>query len=69
MGIAWERRLASPLITGPDYGTRASTVLTVSAAGEVAMEERTRDAGGAVAGVVNYRFAAATSVASCSPVL
>jgi uncharacterized protein with NRDE domain len=57
VGIAWERRLASALITGEDYGTRASTVLVVSAQGEAALEERTRAADGAVAGHVAHRFA------------
>lgn len=56
VGIAWERRLASPLITGVDYGTRASTVLSVAASGAVAFEERTLDAGGAVTGVAMLRF-------------
>ena len=51
VGLDWERRLASALITGADYGTRASTVLTVAATGNATMEERTRDAGGAVAHV------------------
>jgi uncharacterized protein with NRDE domain len=54
--MEWERRLASPLITGVDYGTRASTVLSVGASGSVAFEERTRDAGGAVTGVATLRF-------------
>jgi uncharacterized protein with NRDE domain len=48
VGIAWERRLASPLITGADYGTRASTVVTVSSTGAVAFEERTLGADGKV---------------------
>ena len=69
VGIEWERRLASPLITGVDYGTRASTVVSVSAAGDVRFEERTRLADGAVDGVAAYRFALATSAASSSPVL
>jgi uncharacterized protein with NRDE domain len=56
VGIAWERRLASPLITGVDYGTRASTVLSVAASGAVVFEERTRDASGAVTGVATLRF-------------
>ena len=56
VGIDWERRLASALITGADYGTRASTVLSVAASGEVSMEERTLDAGGAVAHVAQQRF-------------
>ena len=47
VGIEWERRLASALIVGVDYGTRASTVLVHRASGEVTMEERSLDAGGA----------------------
>ena len=54
VGIAWERRLASALITGPDYGTRASTVLTVAASGEAKFEERTRTADGSVSGIVSF---------------
>ncbi len=56
VGIEWERRLASPLITGADYGTRASTVLTVGASGEAKFEERTRAADGSVSGVASHRF-------------
>ena len=50
VGIVWERRLASPLITGGDYGTRSSTVVTFSATGAVAFEERTLSPDGAVTG-------------------
>jgi len=39
VGIEWERRLSSALITGSDYGTRASTVLTIDAAGKARFEE------------------------------
>ena len=46
VGIAWERRLAHALITGEDYGTRASTVMTVSSAGAVHFAERSIDAFG-----------------------
>ena len=56
VGIEWERRLAASLITGPEYGTRASTVLTLSSSGEVTMEERTRGEKGEVQGVVHERF-------------
>ena len=56
VGIAWERRLASALITGADYGTRASTVLSVTTQGRVVVEERTRDAAGAVTGTVRESF-------------
>jgi len=48
VGLEWERRLASALITGADYGTRASTVLTVAASGEIRFEERTRGPDGEV---------------------
>ena len=59
VGIAWERRLASPLIVGPEYGTRASTVLSVAGDGRVRFEERTRGADGAVSTVVREEFARA----------
>ena len=48
IGITWERRLASPLITGVDYGTRCTTVVAFAADGGIAFEERTRGADGAV---------------------
>ena len=48
VGIAWERRLASPLITGADYGTRSSTVVTVAGDGTIRFEERTLAADGSV---------------------
>jgi uncharacterized protein with NRDE domain len=56
VGIEWERRLSSPLITGADYGTRASTVLTVAASGEAKLEERTRAADGSVSGIASVAF-------------
>ena len=56
VGIEWERRLASALITGADYGTRASTVVTLSAAGEIRFEERTRAPDGSEDGVVRHAF-------------
>ena len=48
VGLAWERRLSPALILGKEYGTRASTVLRRSAAGQVRFEERTRNATGTV---------------------
>ena len=57
VGIALERVLAAPLITGITYGTRASTVLKVSANGDVHFEERSRDGDGHVEGVATHRFA------------
>jgi uncharacterized protein with NRDE domain len=64
VGIAWERRLAAALITGQGYGTRASTVLAISASGDVAMEERTRAADGSVEDAVTHRFTIPVTVAS-----
>ena len=56
VGMAWERRLASALITGADYGTRCSTVATFGARGAVTFEERTRGADGAFTGKTSYAF-------------
>jgi len=56
VGLEWERRLASALITGPDYGTRASTVLTVAAGGEVRLEERTRGPDGGETARARHAF-------------
>ena len=57
--IEWERRLAAALITGEEYGTRCSTVMTWSRSGATAFEERTRGPDGGVASVVQHRFHAA----------
>ena len=62
VGVEWERRLAVPLIAGSDYGTRASTVVTVSAADEVFFEERTRTAEGGLGGIAMFRFGLRASV-------
>jgi uncharacterized protein with NRDE domain len=56
VGIDWERRLAAPLITGADYGTRASTVMSRSSDGAVRYEELTRAPDGAVRLRRNYEF-------------
>lgn len=63
VGMAWERRLASALITGEEYGTRVSTVLTVAAPGSVTFEERGRAADGFVTGVVLEEFTLPVAVA------
>jgi uncharacterized protein with NRDE domain len=57
VGIEWERRLSAALITGEDYGTRASTVIALSLEGETVFEERTRDAQGAVTNTARHVFA------------
>jgi uncharacterized protein with NRDE domain len=56
MSVEWERRLASPLITGADYGTRASTVVALARPGEARFEERTRDADGSVTHRAAFRL-------------
>jgi uncharacterized protein with NRDE domain len=40
VGLAWERTLAPAFIVGPDYGTRAATVLLVGRDGMVTFTER-----------------------------
>lgn len=54
--LEWERRLAAPLITGADYGTRASTVVSFSNDREVRFEERTLAADGSVSHRETFRF-------------
>lgn len=57
VSLDWERRLSSALITGDDYGTRASTVVALDADGAIAFEERTVGPDGAVTGTARHRFA------------
>ena len=55
VGLERERLLSPILITGPDYGTRASTVLRAGRNG-ARFEERTRDATGAVTSTAAFDF-------------
>ncbi len=55
VGPELERRLAPLFIAGEAYGTRASTVMTFSAGGEVSFVERGFDAGRAL-GERRFRF-------------
>jgi uncharacterized protein with NRDE domain len=63
VGVEWERRLGPALITGDDYGTRASTVLAVTAGGEAIFEERSIGADGAVTRTVSESFVVETATA------
>jgi uncharacterized protein with NRDE domain len=63
VGIEWERRLSAALITGADYGTRASTVVAMTSNGEVLFEERTRERDGAVTQTVREAFTIETIAA------
>lgn len=40
VGLEWERRLAPMFIVSPSYGTRASTILLISASGQATFAER-----------------------------
>jgi uncharacterized protein with NRDE domain len=65
VGLEWERRLSPALITGRDYGTRASTLLVIGSDASVHFEERTRDDEGGVTGT--RRFAFAIGAAASNP--
>jgi uncharacterized protein with NRDE domain len=55
--LDWERLLSSPFIVSPEYGTRSSTVLAMTRAGEVTLHERSFDAEGRPSAEVVERFA------------
>jgi uncharacterized protein with NRDE domain len=50
----WARKLSAPFVLDPTYGTRCSTVLTVSGDDSLAAVERRFDASGAVSGESEY---------------
>jgi uncharacterized protein with NRDE domain len=56
VGLEWERILSPALIVTEKYGTRCSTVLSISSRGEVMFEERSLDCNGAVVGTAAHRF-------------
>ena len=56
VGRDWERILSPAMIVTEKYGTRCSTVLTISVSGEIHFEERTRDRNGHVSGTVTEQF-------------
>ena len=56
VGLDWERRLAARFIVSPGYGTRSSTLLLVSATGEVLFHERSFTPQASDGGQVRHRF-------------
>ena len=54
--LEWERALSAAFIVGEDYGTRASTVVLVTADGGVVFEERRFGPGGIPAGDSRFSF-------------
>lgn len=54
--IDWERLLSAPFIVHPTYGTRASTVVTISVDGEICFEERRFGPDGTITGTSTFGF-------------
>ncbi|MGH8207744.1 MAG: NRDE family protein [Steroidobacteraceae bacterium] len=61
LSIEWERLLSSAFIRSPDYGTRCSTILLIDRAGQARFTELTWNAGGTLAGEVEYQFRSAAT--------
>lgn len=56
VGIEWERVLSPALIVTPQYGTRASTILSITDGSAVSFVEHTRATDGAVNHVAEFNF-------------
>ena len=56
VGVEWERVLSPALIVTPEYGTRASTILSMSNSGLVTFAEHARANDGRVRGVAEFTF-------------
>lgn len=54
--LEWERILSAIFVTSPDYGTRASTLLTVHRSGEISLSERRFGKDAVPLGEVSERF-------------
>ena len=50
----WARKLSAPFVVDPSYGTRCSTVLTISPSGSLRIAERRFDADGMAAGETEH---------------
>lgn len=56
VGIEWERILSPALIVTPKYGTRASTVLSITQSGGIAFAEHSRTTDGSVSSVAEFNY-------------
>ena len=56
VAIAWERILSAVFVSSPDYGTRASTLLTLARSGQVTLTERSFGQDAEPLGEVGERF-------------
>lgn len=54
--LAWERLLSAVFVVSPDYGTRASTLLSAHRDGRVSLSERSFGPGGVALGDVSEAF-------------
>jgi uncharacterized protein with NRDE domain len=57
----WARKLSAPFVVDPGYGTRCSTVLTISPSGSLRIAERRFGADGAAAGETEHLLNAASA--------
>jgi uncharacterized protein with NRDE domain len=57
----WARKLSAPFVVDPGYGTRCSTVVTISPSGSLRIAERRFGADGAGAGQTEHVLNAATA--------
>ncbi len=56
VGLEWERVLSPAMIVGERYGTRCSTVVSISLNGEISLTEFTRDENGTVSDQAAFKF-------------
>jgi uncharacterized protein with NRDE domain len=56
VGIEWERALSPALIVTPKYGTRATTILSMTNDDHVSFMEHTRAPDGSLSSVAEFRF-------------
>lgn len=56
VGLVWERALSSALIVTPEYGTRASTIVSIAHNSKVEFAEHTRAADGSLCHVAEFSF-------------
>jgi uncharacterized protein with NRDE domain len=58
VGVEWERVLSPALIVTPKYGTRASTILSITHNGDIAFAEHSRAADGSVSSIAEFNVKA-----------
>lgn len=56
ISLEWERKLSAIFVRAGDYGTRASTIMSISKEGELDFTERNFDIGGKQINTQHYQF-------------